>query len=584
MFKKTPKPDSAAATEKPESSAGSASQSSKLNQLWHWATTHKKLSIPIAIVTVLALLMIIPFTRYAILGLFMKQDLKVIVVDSETNKPVSSASVSLEGVSALTDSKGLATLHVKVGPGQLAVEKTYYKTLHQDVTVTVTKPDPLTVKIVSTGRPVPVVVTNTLTGEPVKNAVLSAENTEAKTDAKGQATMVLPPEKTKVEGTITATGFNSTTVTITVTANVDPANSFSITPAGKLYFLSNAAGKIDVAKTNLDGTERQTVLAGTGKEDKQHTVLLASTDWKYLALLSKRDGGDNPKLFLLDTSTDKLTVMDEGDATFTISGWDGHNFIYTVTRNATENWQSKQQALKAFNADRQKITTLDETTATGSSQHDYLKETIGDAYVLDGTVVYSKGWEGGMNTWAMALPAKQATLNSVKPDGSSKKVVKSFALAPGTQASSMTLFARPYNVDELYLLWNEGTKDIFYEYADGQVKEDKNLTAEQFYTAYPTYLISPAGDKTFWSEQRDGKNSLFIGDSEGENGKQVAKLVEYQTYGWYTNDYVLVSKQGSELYIFSAQGMTGDQKPYKITDYYKPAITFYGYGGGYGGL
>src|SRR5438477_10713787 len=76
----------------------------KHKDLWGWITTHKKISIPAAVVLPLVLLMLVPFTRYAIAGLFVKQNLQVTVVDSETNKPVTSASLTLQGVHALTNS------------------------------------------------------------------------------------------------------------------------------------------------------------------------------------------------------------------------------------------------------------------------------------------------------------------------------------------------------------------------------------------------------------------------------------------------------------------------------------------------
>ena len=52
--------------------------------------------------------------------------------------------------------------------------------------------------------------------------------------------------------------------------------------------------------------------------------------------------------------------------------------------------------------------------------------------------------------------------------------------------------------------------------------------------------------------------------------------------GWYTDNYLLVSKGGSELYI-AAAGNPDFSKALKVTDYHKPNIVYRGYGGGYGG-
>ena len=82
-------------------------------------------------------------------------------------------------------------------------------------------------------------------------------------------------------------------------------------------------------------------------------------------------------------------------------------------------------------------------------------------------------------------------------------------------------------------------------------------------------------------EPRDGKNTIFNGDSEGKNSKEIATLSEFIPYGWYTDDYVLVSKGGSELYVTGSGFST---KPLKVTDYHKANFNSIGYGGGYGGF
>ena len=78
--------------------------------------------------------------------------------------------------------------------------------------------------------------------------------------------------------------------------------------------------------------------------------------------------------------------------------------------------------------------------------------------------------------------------------------------------------------------------------------------------------------------------SVVAFTENGESAKQVVGLSDYQAYGWYSDDYLLVSKNSSELYILPAAGLTDLTKAIKISDYHKPAVSFYGYGGGYGGL
>jgi len=525
----------------------------------------------------------VPFSRYAVLGLALKQDFSVIVLDSQSNKPVSSASVTLAGKKAVTDGQGKATVHVRVGHGTLMVTKTYYKDLSQGVTVTIGKPKALSVEFQATGRPVPVVIVNSISGKPVAGVTVTAGKATAKTDSKGQATVVVPAGVKAATATVAADGYNKLDVVLTITVQTDAKNTFKVTPAGKIYLLSNASGKIDVVKTNLDGSDRQVVLPGTGKEDRYGTVLFATRDWKYIALLSKRDGGDHAKLFLIDSSSnDKLITVDEGDADFTIAGWSGDRLIYTVTRNKPF-IEAKRQALKTYQASTQKLTTIDETSVAVAAPYDYAYETIESVYVLDQTVVYGKNWNGVSTLFFYnGLQGKQATFNSVRADGTQKKVVKAYDRVNGY--SFIGINTRLSEFGEIYIQYNSGSQNAYDQYVNGKISAAK-LTDDDYYNStYPTYVVSPSGNKTLWSDYRDGQYVFFVGDGSGKNGQQIGEAEDYTPYGWYGDDYILLTKKGSEMRIMPVAGLGGDlEKSLKISNYYKPNDYPRGYGYGYGG-
>lgn len=552
-------------------------------RMLHFFGRHKVWTSVGGVVVVLAVLAAVPWTRYKVAGLFLKQTVTVAVVDSQTNAPVTSADVTLAGVTAKTDNHGDAKLHVRVGSATVKITKAYYQTKTLSTVVPIFKPKhDVNATFVATGRQVPVVVLNKITGKPLNNAEVSAVGSEAKTDAKGKATIVLPSNKTSVAATVSASGYNDGTATIQVTTASVAANNFSLTPSGKIYFLSNLSGKIDVVKTNLDGTDRQTVLAGTGYEDPNSTSLLASRDWKYLALESVRTSGENDsaQLNLIDTTNgDKVTSIDSGtDVSFSSVGWDGDYFIYDVTRNDVQNWQNGQQALKSYDAQTGKITVLDQTTGTGTATYSYVHSYFEYEYIINGDVLYGTEWNS--DNYTPSAGSKLATFTSIQPDGTGKKVLETFG---GNTYSNYEYFdIRPYEADGLYIGFYDAEGGAYYTYEDGAVKGDPSLTPQQFNSATyeTTYLLSPSGNQTFWSVSADGKNNLLVGDDGGNNGKQVATLSDYDVYGWYTDNYLLVSKDSSELYIMPVAGGT----PIKISDYYKPAQNFYGYGSGYGGL
>lgn len=560
-----------------------AALSGKFTQCWQWLLHHKKFSIPAAAVIFLAVLAAVPFTRYALAGLVFKQSYPVVVVDAETDKPVSSATVSLAGVKATTDGRGRATLKVKVGTSELQISKKYYKDASESVLVPIGKPGKAhQVSLQATGRVVPVAIVNKVSKQGVAGITITTGGVEAKTDKEGKAILVLPPAKKQAEATLSGEGYNEVKVTVTVTGDEVPANTFEVTPGGKMYFLSNASGKLDLVKSDLDGSNRQTVLAGTGKEDRYNTVLVASRDWKYIALLSKRDGGEYAKLFLVEAGNDKVTTMDEGDASFEVIGWSGDRFVYKVNREKVQYWQAKRTALKSYSASAKKITILDETTATGD-QNSGAHESIGNAYIFNQDVLYVKTWNGS-GYYSNQLDGKQASFMSVKPDATQKKVIKGYPQPPNFGYIPLDL--RIAEFGEFYLSYYDSDgKFKADEYAGGKVTT-LNITENEYYNqTYHTYLVSPSGNKTLWSDFRDGKYVIFVGDEHGENGKQIGSSEDYTVYGWYGDDYVLLTKKGSEMRILPVSGLDGDlEKSLKVTDYYKPNYYNRGYGyGGYGG-
>jgi hypothetical protein len=545
---------------------------------WGWLLAHKKISIPAAVVLLLVVLAAVPFTRYLFAGMVVRSDFTVHVTDSQTGKPVSSANVTVEGKKVVTDGQGNVKVRANVGNAQLNIDKKYYKPKSVGVLIPFKQKQPYEVKVEATGRPVPITVVNKISGKAVAGITVAAGDTQVITDTKGEAVLVVPADKTTLKATLTGNGYNKAEATLKVTASVDPANKFGVTPSGKLYFLSNASGQLDVMKSDLDGLNRQLVLAGTGKEDKLNTVLLASRDWKYVALLSKRDGGDNAKLFLIETDTDKLTTMDEGDAAFSPYGWSGSRFIYKVTRNNVQSWQPKHEALKNYEAASKAIAVLDQTNAEGD-QFSARYEQFGDVFIFDKEIVYAKNWSSNNGT----AGGKQATFNSIQSDGSQHKAVKTYQAMNNYYNSIET---RVGDLNELYIKYptdDQGHAKVD-QYEDGKLTAS-DWTSDQFYQQqYNTYIVSPSGDKTFWTEFRDGKNIFFVGDNKGQNGKQLnGSSDEFAAYGWFTDDYLLLTKKSSEMYILPVDGGNGIPGAFKVGDYFKPNYLLRGYGYGYGG-
>jgi hypothetical protein len=540
--------------------------------------TKKWLAVFLAILLVITILGVVPFTRYKILALFVKEPLTITVFDSTTHAPITGAIVRVNTTTATTNASGQATVTVPVGDTTASISKQYYKSATSSTLVTLTSSqNALSLNLVATGRQVPIMVMNKINNQPVANATIKVLDTVAQTDKNGKATIVLPTTTATQGAAISATGYNTLQAPVTVTSQVVAMNSFTIVPAGKVYFLSNLSGKIDVVSTNLDGSSRTTVVAGTGSETPDSTALLAARDWKYLALQSKRDTSTQSKIYLITTSTNNLSVIDEGtNVSFNFIGWDGDNFVYTVDRQKAINGTYDQTVLKSFNASTGHITTIDQTD-TQIVGYGVPASTAIQASLLSDGILYTKFWN---SSYSPGLSGKTQVIVKTKPDGSSAQTLKTFN-ATDYQVIGQQIGGPDEVYYQLSNYISSPSSSTYLHYQNGSIQSTTEVNDNNFYSnTYATYLVSPSGNGTFWSVPTDGKNNLLIGDQDGNNASSIAKLSDYDTYGWYSDSYLLVSKNGSELYILPANGGNA----LKISDYYKPPQYFRGYGGGYGGI
>jgi hypothetical protein len=544
-----------------------------LKRLFSGWWREKLWTLPLTIVVILAVLAGLPWSRYQLAGLVLKQNFSVDVIDATTNQPVSNARVTLDQLSAATNGSGIIKLQIHVGHRQLSVSKQYYKAYSASVLVPILKQKTdLIIKLQATGRQVPLTVTNTINGQPVSNVLIRVADTEITTNNKGQASVVLPANDTQLSANFSAYGYNDGSGTVTVTTQDISQNHFSLTPAGKLYFLSQLSGTLDVVKANLDGTDRQTVLAGTGNESPNDTFLVASRDWKYLVLESSRSHTNQPELYLINTTAnDQLTTFDTTAATFNPVGWVGDTFIYSLTRNNVQSWLPGGEILKAYNAANGQLTVLDQTTATGTDSSNFALTTFGGIFLVNGTVIYTTNWSGSDTS---QLSGKSDSLLSIQPDGSNKQDLKDFPVPASLSYPSYYLSSAQYSPLSIYLQVPDGNGNNSYYTLTNANLTSSSITDSTFYNLFPIYLFSPSGNQTFWYEQRDSKNTLFIGDASGLNAKQIATLSDYVPYGWYTDNYLIVAKDG-ELYIMPV----GGGNTIKVTDYFSSLTPGEDYGG-----
>jgi hypothetical protein len=525
-----------------------------------------------ATVFVLTLISAVPFLRYGFVGMVVSRQVAMTIIDASTKKPVSDAKVSLGRFDGVSDNKGLVIINsVPVGEYTLVIEKKNYETLKSSYTVPVFMPARDTTRgMKATGRTVTVTVTNILTGRPVAGAKVDIEGSTAASDDKGVASVALPAKSDDQQGTVKADGYNDQGVTISMKTNDDQKVEVKLTPAGKVYFLSKRTGVINVMSANLDGSGQAIVVQGTGKELDNETSLLPSPDWSTLVLIARRDN-ERSKLYVVSTANPVPKLIEGGDVSYEPIGWTGGKFYYKLRNNTGNLFDANNQQLISYDVDSGVRQVVDGTVGVGTNWSDYSAQQMTTVYISSGRVIYMKYWQ---HSSAASNKNRSFEIMSINPSGNIRTVIKTIAANGEYYGDAM--MRRPNSI-----VFRQGTANnqgTYYEYAGGSVATISMETAD-FYANHPTYQMSPSGERALWQESRDGKNVLFVADKNLANGSQIS-IGDYATYGWVGEDYVLYSKNRSELYIAPAGSEL--KATYKISDYHK-ATTYPSYGWGAGG-
>jgi hypothetical protein len=543
---------------------------SRWRRMTGWYGSHKKLAIPATVLLLAVIWLAVPWSRYTAAGLVVKKDFAFTVLDSTSHSPVSGATVTSGSQSAQTDGNGKASLHLGAGRHNLAITKKYYKDQQASVMVPILaqKSTP-SFDFTATGRQAKIVVRNLINHQTLADVNIKVADITSTTDNEGEALVVLPAGSTEHPAILAHEGYNDTAVTVNVSPSSVAENNFNLTPAGKVYFISKRTGKLDLMKSNLDGSDAKVVAAATGREHDYDTQLLVSPDTKYVALLSRRSADYNSaQIYVLSTANDKLLGVDNAKADFSLVGWAGSNLIYTVNRTALPEWQPGYYKLKSYDAATGKITLLNQSSAAGDEAV-YGSEYYPFIMISGQIVVYAKSWSLYYDDeLPETLQGKQNTLSLIAADGQGYKRLAAY------DANDFTEYSQ-HSPNGLYI-WqytNDDPDGKFYDYTVGaSAPKSIKLDGDQFYDQQQLPFTSASGQKTLWSEYRDGKYSLFVGDGSGLNPKTISSLGKFDAYGWYGDDYILVTKDSTELYVMDA----GGGKPVKITDF--EPTGYYGHG------
>ncbi|HEX8227440.1 MAG TPA: hypothetical protein VF572_06245 [Candidatus Saccharimonadales bacterium] len=504
---------------------------------------HNRLARYATLLVVLAglgALAVMPTSRYYALNTAgVRSAASLTIVDNTTQQPLKNVAVELGQRKARTNQDGLVKLSgLELGPQALTVSQAGFATISRTVTLGYGSNPLGEFTLEAVGVQFRFSLTDYLTGKSVTKAEISSGDSVAQADDKGHIVLTVGEEQARdikgVASKLTAPGYRAENITLDL--GVRQSRTVVMVPDDPEIFISKQSGKYDLYRVDIDGKNKQLLLAGTGKEDADITVV-PHLGGDVVALVSKRDSLKNQDGFplqaltLVDVSRRSPLVLDHSER-IQIVDWIDDKLVYVKIKAGTS----------AGNPERYQLMSYDfETTARVQLA---AANNFNDVVSAQGDIYYaaSNNFQGGESQFVR-----------IRPDNTGKMV-----LLDKTDIWNITRTT----YDDLTLAALQGTYS--YRIGDTAPKKDSDKPTNVAETRF--YLDAIDGKQSLWTESRDGKGVLLAYDAITGKDKVLATQsgLSYPVH-WLnhrTAVYRVTTPAETADYVVSLDGGA----PKKITD------------------
>lgn len=457
----------------------------RFKQGWHdwWSNPVKKRASIAVIVVLVVTLLAVPHSRYFLLNTAgVRVSASVMVLDESTQQPLKNVTVNIGNQSAKTNEDGRVRLErLRLGRNRVEVEKRAFATLERFVTLGWGSNPLDDMKLTPTGTQYAFVVTDYLSGKPVDKVEAIQDEASAFSNQEGKIKLTIDEEmaeQQEVEVTIKSDEYREERVMLKLDSQDEI--KLQLVPVQKHVFISKRSGKYDVFKVDADGKNEERVLAGTGAE-RDDMTLVPHPAKGLVALVSTRDNARNSDGFLLST----LTIIDLSDNKATgvgqseriqIVDWSGDRLVYVQIAAGASAGNPKRHRLMSYN------------TETGEAKELAASNYFNDVFAINNIIYYAP---------SSAYTSEKASLYKVNADGSARQ----------TAFGSEVWNAYRTEYDKLVL----AVAQDWYEYKIFDGKSTK-LGGEPANLRSRIYAESPDRTHSVWVDQRDGKGVLITYD------------------------------------------------------------------------
>jgi len=446
---------------------------------WH----HKlaRYSTIVIVVAAIGALATIPTSRYyALNSVGVRSAASLTIIDNTTQLPLKNVTVELGTGKARSNKDGIVRLQdLQLGTQSLAISQPGFATISQTVTLGLGSNPLGDFTLNAVGTQYRFKLTDYLSGKTVKNAEITSGDSNALSDETGL--LVLTTEEGQIgerPAKITADGYRAESVSLE--PGQKQSRTIVMVPAQKEVYISKQSGKYDLYSIDIDGKNKQMLLAASGQEDADMSVV-QNDDASEAAVVSKRDTTRNQDSYPLQA----LTLIDVEDGTkltldhserIQIVDWIQDKLIYVKIKAGTS----------AGNPERYQLMSYDfrSTARLQLASANYFSDVVS----AKGAVYYaaSNNFQGGVSQ-----------LVKINPDNTGKQVILD-------KSDVWNIIRTSYDSFDLSVLQSRYS----YKLGDPSAVKVSGTSVTNAETRF--YLDAADGNHALWTDSRDGNGVLLV--------------------------------------------------------------------------
>jgi hypothetical protein len=391
-----------------------------------WRNKWVRSAILLVILAGISAALATPSSRYFILNTAgVRSSSSLTVIDGATRLPLKGVEVSIGGQQKETDSEGVAKFSdLRLGPTQLEIKQIGFEEVDRKVVIGWGSNPFGNVPLAATGVKYVIEVRDYLSEKPIEGVEATDGQSTAVSDKDGKITLTRESSVVVQDGvSLSKAGYRLEKVTLE--EDPEKTTKAALVLARKTVFVSRDSGKYDVVKSDIDGKNREVLLAGTGNENS-NISLVSSPDGSRVALVSTRDGKRDSDGFLLsslvliNTENGNRTTIAEASQIQLIDWVGGTRLVFQQTSSGSSEARYTVVSYNYENNRREQLVSASK---------------FNSVMAVQGVIYYAVAAD-------LSNPSQQTGLFRVNPDGEGKQRLIEDELSTVLRASYNTLNAQ----------------------------------------------------------------------------------------------------------------------------------------------